>query len=154
MAEAARTAASDRPPVVRELSAGGVVVRRFRGRPFCACIRLRGGSVLALPKGLIDPGESTAEAALREVREETGLEATLVGRLDHVRYWYQRPGARVFKVVTFFLLRYRRGSVRDHDHEVESVEWVPLAEAPRRLSYGGERQVAALALERVEGAAG
>ncbi len=141
------------PPTVREFSAGGVVTRRFHGRPWAACIRLKGGEVLALPKGLIDPGESAAEAATREVREETGLEAVLVEKLDDVRYWYQRAGGRVFKVVSFFLFRYRSGSVRDHDHEVYAVEWVPLAELSERLSYPGERAVAASALRRV-GAAG
>ncbi len=135
--------------MLREFSAGGLVVRRFRGRPFVACIRIKGGEVLALPKGLIDPGESPAEAAAREVREETGLEAVLVEKLDDVRYWYRRPGARVFKIVSFYLFRYRSGSVRDHDHEVDAVEWVPLAEAPQRLSYRGERAVAASALRRV-----
>lgn len=145
--------ASATPPTVREFSAGGIVIRRFHGRPWVACIRLKSGEVLALPKGLIDPGESAAEAATREVREETGLDAVLVEKLDDVRYWYQRPGERVFKIVSFFLFRYRSGSVRDHDHEVEAVEWVPLAEAPERLSYRGERAVAAGALHRV-GAAG
>ena len=137
------------PPTVREFSAGGVVIRRFHGRPWAACVRLKGGEVLALPKGLIDPGESAAEAATREVREETGLDAVLVEKLDDVRYWYQRTGARVFKVVSFFLFRYRSGSVRDHDQEVDAAEWVPLAELSERLSYRGERAVAASALRRV-----
>ena len=141
---------SDRP-TLREFSAGGLVVRRFRGRPWAACIRVKGGEVLALPKGHIEPGESGADAAAREVREETGLDAELVEKLDDVRYWYQRAEGRVFKVVSFFLFRYRSGSVRDHDHEVDSAEWVPLVEAPRRLAYGGERKVAAAALVRLGG---
>jgi 8-oxo-dGTP pyrophosphatase MutT (NUDIX family) len=86
------------------------------------------------------------QAAAREVREETGLEATLVEKLGDVRYWYWRDGRRIFKVVTFFLFRYRAGSVRDHDREVESAEWLPLADAVRRLSYPGEREMAAAAL--------
>jgi 8-oxo-dGTP pyrophosphatase MutT (NUDIX family) len=142
--------ASTSPPTVREFSAGGLVARGFRGRPWIACIRVKGGEVLALPKGHIDPGESAAEAAAREVREETGIEATLVDKLEDVRYWYHRSGARVFKVVSFFLFRYRSGSVRDHDHEVDSAEWVPLADAPRLLSYRGERAVAETALRRLE----
>lgn len=105
------------------------------------------------PQGPDRTGESAAEAATREVREETGLGAVLVEKLDDVRYWYRRPGARVFKVVSFFLFRYRSGSVRDHDHEVDAAEWIALAEAPERLSYRGERAVAAGALRRV-GAAG
>jgi 8-oxo-dGTP pyrophosphatase MutT (NUDIX family) len=135
---------------MREFSAGGLVVRRFHGRPWLACIRVKGGEVLALPKGHIDPGESAAEAATREVREETGLDATLVEKLEDVRYWYRRSDARVFKVVSFYLFRYRSGSVRDHDHEVDSAEWVPLADAPLLLAYPGERSVAEAALRRLE----
>ncbi len=91
--------------MIREFSAGGVVVRRFRGRPFLAAVRLKGGSVLALPKGHIDEGETSAQAAQREVREEAGVEAELVEKLGPVRYWYVRDGERVLKVVTFFLFR-------------------------------------------------
>ena len=132
--------------MIREFSAGGVTVRNFRGRPFVAAVRVKGGTVLALPKGQIDEGEHAAEAAAREVREEAGVTAELVEKLGDVRYWYQRGGERVLKVVSFFLFRYRSGSVRDHDHEVDSAEWVPLDEAPRLLAYGGERQMAEAAL--------
>lgn len=134
--------------VEREFSAGGVVVRNMRGRPFIAAVRVKDGRVLALPKGHIDPGESAAEAAARELREETGVEGTLVEKIDDIRYWYSRGGQRVLKVVSFFLFRYRSGSVRDHDHEVVSAEWVPLAEAPKLLSYRGEKEVAAAAQSR------
>jgi 8-oxo-dGTP pyrophosphatase MutT (NUDIX family) len=133
----------------REFSAGGVVVRRFHGRPFIAAIRLKDGSVLALPKGHPDPGESMADAAAREVREETGLDAELLEKLDDVRYWYTRDDDRVLKVVSFFLFRYRSGSIENHDHEVLSAEWVPLEEAPKLLSYRGERAVAEAALSRL-----
>jgi 8-oxo-dGTP pyrophosphatase MutT (NUDIX family) len=134
----------------REFSAGGVVVRRLRGRLYIAAVRVKDGSVLALPKGHIDPGESAAEAATRELREETGVNGTLVEKLQDIRYWYVRGGKRVHKVVSFFLFRYRSGSIRDHDHEVLAAEWVPLDEAPKLLSYRGEREVAAAAQSRVE----
>jgi len=128
-----------------ELSAGGVVVRRFRGRSFVAVVRVRSG-VLALPKGHPDHGESAVEAAKREVLEETGLEAEPVEKLGDIRYWYSRDGRRVMKIVSFFLFRWRAGSVRDHDHEVEAAEWIPLEDAPRRLAYRGERDMAIAAL--------
>ena len=134
--------------MIREFSAGGVVVRRMRGRPFVAVVRVR-DDVLALPKGHPDPGEAAADAAGREVREETGLEAELVEKLDDIRYWYVRGGERVMKIVSFFLFRYRRGSVADHDHEVEEALWIPLDEAPNRLAYKGERAMATIALSRV-----
>jgi len=132
--------------VIREFSAGGVAVRRFRGRDFLAAVRVKHGTVLALPKGHIDGRESAAQAAAREVREEAGVEGELVEKLGDVRYWYSRDGERVMKVVSFFLFRYRSGSVRNHDHEVDSAEWVPLEDAPSKLSYKGEREMAEAAL--------
>jgi 8-oxo-dGTP pyrophosphatase MutT (NUDIX family) len=135
--------------MIREFSAGGVVVRDTEGQPFVAVVRPR-GEILALPKGHPFDDESAAEAARREVREETGLEAELVEHLGDVKYSYVRGGKRVAKVVTFFLFRYRSGSVEDHDHEVEEALWIPLAEAPERLSYKGEREMAVAALSRTE----
>jgi len=134
--------------VKREFSAGGVVVRRMRGRSFMAAVRVR-DEVFALPKGHPDDGESMVDAARREVREEAGIEAELVEKLGDVRYWYTLKGERVLKVVSFYLFRYRSGSVDDHDSEVEEALWMPLEEAPERLTYKGERDMAAAALQRV-----
>jgi 8-oxo-dGTP pyrophosphatase MutT (NUDIX family) len=134
--------------MIREFSAGGVVVRRMQGRPFVAVVRVR-DQILALPKGHPDADESAAEAARREVREETGLEAELVERLGDVKYWYVRGGERVMKIVAFFLFRYRSGSVENHDHEVEEALWIPLDEAPGRLAYKGEREMAEAAISRL-----
>src|SRR2546426_580171 len=99
----------------REFSAGGVVVRNLRGRPALAAIRPAGKpeGTWALPKGLIGPGERAEVTALREVREETGVEATPVEKLGDVRYVYTWDGERVFKVVSFFLFRYRTGRLGD-----------------------------------------
>ena len=137
--------------MIREFSAGGLVVRRFHGRPFVAVVQFREG-VLALPKGPPDGRESAADAARREVREETGIDGEVTEKLDDVKYWYARGGQRVFKVVSFFLLRYLSGSVRDYQvEEVDSAEWVPLEEAPRLLAYRGERDMAQAALSRIAG---
>ena len=138
----------------REFSAGGVLVRSIRGRPHVAAIRPRGKEkVWALPKGRIDPGESAAETAVREAREETGVEARLVEKLGDVRYVYTWQGEKIFKVVSFFLLRASRGRIGAIDEamriEVAEARWLPLDEAPRLLAYGGERDMAAKALERL-----
>jgi 8-oxo-dGTP pyrophosphatase MutT (NUDIX family) len=121
----------------------------MQGRAFVAVVRVR-DQILALPKGHPDGQESAAEAAQREVREETGLEAEVVERLGDVKYWYVRDGERVMKIVAFFLFRYRSGSVENHDHEVEEALWIPLEEAPGRLAYKGEREMAVAAISRLE----
>jgi 8-oxo-dGTP pyrophosphatase MutT (NUDIX family) len=135
-----------------EFSAGGVVVNADREVIVIVPTRRAadGSRVLALPKGHPDGSESSAEAALREVREEAGVEAEVVGSLGEVSYWYQRSGRRIAKVVEFFLLRYVAGDVDDHDHEVEHARWVPAAEAVRTLSYAGERDMVREALSRLE----
>jgi 8-oxo-dGTP pyrophosphatase MutT (NUDIX family) len=146
-------------PVRREFSAGGVVVRRIRGRWAVAAIRPGGKpeGTWALPKGLIGPGEKAEATALREVAEETGVEATPVEKLGDVRYVYTWAGERVFKVVSFYLFRYSRGRLGElppeHAHEVAQVSWLPLAEAPRLLAYKGERDMAEQALARLRAGA-
>jgi len=134
--------------VIREFSSGGLVIRNLRGRPFLAVVRVR-DKILALPKGHPEEGESAQEAAQREVREETGLEAAPVEKLGDIRYWYARDGERVLKIVSFFLFRYRSGRLADHDHEVEEALWIPLEEAPERLAYRGEKDMAQTALSRL-----
>jgi 8-oxo-dGTP pyrophosphatase MutT (NUDIX family) len=109
--------------------------------------------VLALPKGLADPGEKPEQTALREVEEETGLIATPIAKLADIKYVYVRSWGdqqRVFKIVSFFLLRYESGEIDDVSREmrveVRRAFWIPAEEAPRRLAYRGERDVVRRAL--------
>jgi 8-oxo-dGTP pyrophosphatase MutT (NUDIX family) len=138
--------------VRREFSAGAVVVRRLRGRWWLAAIRPGGKpeGIWALPKGQIAPGESAEATALREVAEETGVEGALERKLGDIRYVYTWQGERVFKVVSFFLVRYRRGRIGDvppeHAHEIEEARWLPLPEAVGLLAYKGEREMAQKAM--------
>jgi 8-oxo-dGTP pyrophosphatase MutT (NUDIX family) len=154
--------------MAREISAGGVVVRQVAGVWQAALIepqkessaarpRRRTRAVLGLPKGLVDPGESPQAAALREVHEETGLVAQIVAKLTDIKYVYTRTwgdGDRVFKVVSFYLLRYASGEIDDIASEmrieVKRAVWVPLAEAEPQLAYSNERKVLRLAREYLE----
>jgi 8-oxo-dGTP pyrophosphatase MutT (NUDIX family) len=146
-----------RTGVHREFSAGGVLVRRFRGRWWLAAIRPGGRpeGIWALPKGNVGSGESPEVTAVREVAEETGVEAVPAGKLGDVRYVYTWEGERIFKIVSFYLLRYRRGRLGDlpekFHHEVEEARWLPLEDAPRLLSYKGEREMAEKALALLDG---
>ena len=159
--------------MVREISAGGVVVRIREGSWWMAAIEpaddpghaagetkpaaRKAKTVLALPKGLVDPGEKPLETALREVYEETGVTADPVMKLGDSKYVYTRvwgDGARVFKIVSFYLMRYRSGRINEIAPEmrieVARARWVPLEEAPELLAYKGEKQMARRALEYVK----
>ncbi len=137
---------------LHERSAGGVLVVRQGPQLLAALIELRGGQVLALPKGHIEPGETAEQAALRETREETGMRGALLARLEEIQYmfWSRSMDARVSKRVAFFLLAYRAGSVGHHDGEVDGVTLVPVERAPAVLTYPGERRVMEAALAWLE----
>jgi 8-oxo-dGTP pyrophosphatase MutT (NUDIX family) len=141
--------------VKREFSAGGVLVRTVAGRPHLAAIRPQGkpAGTWVLPKGNLDEGEKPADTAVREVREETGIEGRIVEKLGDVKYVYTWDGERIFKVVSFFLLRAGRGRIGAIEEamrvEVAEARWLPLDEAPGLLAYGGEREIAAKARDRV-----
>jgi 8-oxo-dGTP pyrophosphatase MutT (NUDIX family) len=141
--------------VRREFSAGGVLVRRTRGRWMVAAIRPQGKpeGVWALPKGLIDAGESAEQTALREVEEETGARGRPEGKLGDVRYVYTWEGEKVFKVVSFFLVRWSAGRIGAilpaMRREVAEARWLPLDDAPQLLAYKGEREMADKARARL-----
>jgi 8-oxo-dGTP diphosphatase len=144
-----------RPATIRDRhSAGGVIFRRRAGRETdVAMIAVKNGTVWALPKGLIDPGESPEETAVREVREETGLTGSIIGEIGNTTYWFHARGENVkcHKTVTYFLMRYEEGSTADHDHEVDRVVWVPLHEAEGRATYKGDREIIKKAMEMMDG---
>jgi 8-oxo-dGTP pyrophosphatase MutT (NUDIX family) len=156
--------------MAREISAGGVVLRQMDGVWNVALIepqkespkpakppRKRTRAVLALPKGLVDPGEKPLATALREVKEETGILAEPVTKLVDIKYVYVRTwgdGERVFKIVSFYLLRYVSGEIDDVAPdmriEVKRALWVPLDEADRQLAYSNERKVLRQARDYLE----
>jgi 8-oxo-dGTP pyrophosphatase MutT (NUDIX family) len=160
--------------MMREISAGGVVIRKEDGvwwvaaielpvasdaplAPGTPAVRSKPKAVLCLPKGLIDPGEKALDAALREVREETGITALPITKLGDIKYVYVRSwgdGERVFKIVSFYLLRYESGQIdnitQEMRIEVGRAKWVPLTDAAQLLAYSGEKQMARQALEYVE----
>ncbi len=125
-----------------EFSAGGVVVRDDE---LVVIVPTRRGPhgvrVLGLPKGHPEQGESAAQAALREVREEAGVSGELLESLGTIEYTYERRGRRIAKRVEFFLIEYRDGDPADHDHEVEQARWMPMTEAVTALTYPGEREI-------------
>ncbi len=156
--------------MIREISAGGVVLRKQEEGWWIAAIepadspvvaddkkrvaRGKAKAVLCLPKGLVDPGEKALEAAVREVREETGISVEPIVKLADIKYIYVRSwGDRehVFKIVSFYLFRYKSGKIDtisdDMRIEVARALWVRLEDAPRLLAYQGEKQMARKALE-------
>jgi 8-oxo-dGTP pyrophosphatase MutT (NUDIX family) len=141
-----------------EVSAGGVAFRAGNDAAFeVALIRTHEGR-WQLPKGWVEPDEPFAATAVREVREEAGIDAEVVGPLDAIEYWYRStydPGepVRVHKQVHFFLLRYLRGSTDDHDHEVQEARFVPIDDALLMLAFPSERKVVEMARDALSQAA-
>jgi 8-oxo-dGTP pyrophosphatase MutT (NUDIX family) len=136
-----------------QLSAGGVVCRRSpAGQLEVALIATREGQRWGLPKGLVEEGEALEETALREVREETGLAAEALERLEPIEYWYwwSEDGEKVryHKKVYYFLMAYRGGDVARHDFEVDDVRWFPIEEAIERASFQTERDVLQQVVDR------
>jgi ADP-ribose pyrophosphatase YjhB (NUDIX family) len=153
--------------MIREFSAGGVVIRRMKHRWWVAAIEPQGRrspaskasareSVLALPKGAVDEGETAEQSALREIHEETGVIGETINKLKDIKYYYIRSWGdhqRVFKIVSFYLVAYKSGRLGNISpemrKEVKRALWIPLEDAAKELSYPGEREVANLAAEWV-----
>jgi len=133
-------------PMIREqISAGGVAVRLDRPLPELAIVLMVPEMRWQLPKGLIDEGESPEQAALREVREEAGINCSIVSPIETIDYWFtvdrDSPPLKIHKYVHFFLMKYLSGDVADHDHEVDEARWVTLDEAMDLLEFESERTV-------------
>ena len=140
-------------PTKLQFSAGGVAFRKQDGRIDVALISVGADDRWQLPKGLVDKGESTEDAALREVREEAGIDTEIVTRIDKVEYWYfwEENGQRIryHKFVYFYLLRYKAGDVRDHDHEVNDARWVDIDDAIKMLAFDNEKKIMEKAKELI-----
>jgi 8-oxo-dGTP pyrophosphatase MutT (NUDIX family) len=131
--------------VRREISAGCVIYRVERDSVQVALIRPKGRNSWALPKGMVEQGEASEAAARREAEEETGLQGEIAGKIDNIKYTYttkwENPQAKIFKIVTFYLMRHTGGDTSLHDWEVDDVRWFPIDQAIANVSYSTEKQV-------------
>lgn len=139
---------------MEQISAGGVAFRERDAQVEVALISVGALGRWQLPKGIVERDEASEVAALREVREEAGLETELLALIEKIEYWYysSNGGTRVryHKFVYFYLLRYLSGDISDHDHEVNEARWVAIDDAPRRLAFKSEQQVVVRAKEMIE----
>jgi 8-oxo-dGTP pyrophosphatase MutT (NUDIX family) len=146
-----------RKPTVRATSAGGIVVRFTGSGPDIVLgrrQRSRDGVTWTLPKGTPDPGESIEATALREVREETGLDVRIAGTVGAIQYFFVQGGTRIHKTVHYFLMQATGGDTANHDDEFDEVRWVPLSDASGLMSYETERSIVERSLPAVDALSG
>ena len=144
---------TSRMPTRLQTSAGGVAFRHWRGRLCVALISVGDKRRWQLPKGIVDQDEASEAAALREVREEAGVDTELIELLDKIEYWYvsreRGQAVRFHKFVYFYLLRYLGGDVRRHDHEVHEARWFEIDQAIEALAFANEKEMVRRAKERL-----
>ncbi len=149
-----QSAAKEKIPTLDQISAGGVAFRRNDSKLEIAIVCVKPKQRWQLPKGIVDPGESPEVTAVREVREEAGVETERLALVETIEYWYQsvknEKPVRYHKFVHFYLLKYRSGDVANHDHEVEEARWVSFEEALEMLEFKSERDVVEKAQEMIE----
>jgi len=134
-----------RPATIKtQVSSGGVIFRKTPEKTLeIALVAVKDGKVWSLPKGIVEKGEETFDAAVREVREEIGLSGRIVEKIGDISYWYyiKEDNAKCRKTVHFYLVEYVSGSTADHNWEVDAAEWFPLEEALNKVSYKGDREI-------------
>jgi len=136
-----------------EHSSGGAVIHTLDGRPHVAMIATRNRTRWGLPKGAVSKGETSEQAALREVQEETGILADIVSPLDTIEYYFRAGDTLIRKRVDFYLMSYVGGALTPQLTEVDDVEWVELSEAIRRASFESEKKLLSAALEQIQSSA-
>lgn len=127
----------------QQISSGGVIFRITGDQFEVALVSVKGGREWCLPKGVIDKGETPEIAAVREVREETGLSGRIIAKLGDISYWYyiKRDNAKCRKTVHFYLIEYLSGSTSEHDREVDDAQWISLVRALQIISFKGDRSI-------------
>lgn len=134
----------------REFSAGGAVFRKDDSEALWLVIKPSGKNTWRLPKGLIDRGETSIEAAQREVEEEAGVETEVIGKIGQDKYFYNMGRELIYKMVTYYLMRYLADSKSPISWETEEIEWLPFEEALTRLTFRGEKEILQKAKELLE----
>lgn len=133
-----------RPPAIKKkYSSGGVIFRGINSAVDVVLVLVKGKKTWCLPKGLINKGEEEPDAALREVREETGLDGEILKKIGQISYWFnlRDETVKVNKTVHFYLIKFLGGDTQDHDDEVDEARWFPIDQALRKLSFKSERDI-------------
>lgn len=152
--EPQKSSAKTKLPIVEQISAGGVAFRHYAEQLQVALISVNPSRRWQLPKGIIDDGETPEIAAVREVREEAGIETEILDLIEKIEYWYvgDNRGERVrfHKFVYFYLMKYTGGDTANHDHEVAAARFVEVRAAIEMLAFKGEKEVVEKIIKMVE----